>query len=173
MVPSQSVDSIMEKILKCSKDNSYSHLIDHVTELVQAVKCRIHQKAALSATKTEARRTTRLQQIVSEVTHLSDEDRTIFQQWIGAISRSKSVTDEVTWITTASATSKRTVTKSATRSRPTTATPVSNTVKLSYVLSFTPYQDRWTNLTESDALRQKMAEPLLPSDRKQGYIYMF
>jgi hypothetical protein len=149
-------------------------VIKHITKLVQAVMCGVHLKSALSDTKDQPRQK-RLRQLVFDDPSLSIEERSTFQQWLGAISCASLATEEPIWIDhTSPTTSKPTIKETATLPRPSgKAITSAKTVKISSHLKFTPYHDKWTKYTISEALRKKIAEPLLPSDLMQGYVYIF
>jgi hypothetical protein len=179
--PSASITEFSEKISKCDFQNNHVEFIEHITQLARASMCGTHRNVALYPT-----RQAKLKGWVSGFSRLPNADRLAFQYWVTTISIGKSPT--LTELPSAEAQSTTIQVKHEELQSSTSDTTHSEKVA-SHVLRnrvvylpdpqpssgpFAHYQPKWTKpLSVSHALQKVINEPLKPTDKKDGFIYIF
>jgi hypothetical protein len=153
-----------------------SKFLGNIEQLIQTSMCGTHRRAALSRQRQE-----KLEELVTSFAQAPGAEHTEFLVWVDAITSSKrperdqASTVHITRKDRQSAASKTckprdvTVAPSATKSSLTTAHP-----EQVYLTGFLAYQPKSTrHLSVSNALREEIMKPLLPSALKDGFIYIF
>ncbi|KAF2795456.1 DUF1766-domain-containing protein [Melanomma pulvis-pyrius CBS 109.77] len=178
--PLDIVNETFQNISTCIKETNYTALLEQIERLVHAAMCGSHQIAALTGPKSDPRMA-KLKGLVSNLMHISNEDRSKFVTWINAIANinlppgEQNATNDDLSIKIEPATSKS-YTARKTPALPSTgnATATDVTATLSYAPTFRPYLPKCTaKLSVSEALRSRITEPLNITDLKDGFIYIF
>jgi hypothetical protein len=169
----EDVSGVLKKLTRCKNEKNYCSMLSHIEELVQAVMCGTHQNTALKQPKDKKRpkaksKVVELGQLLEDIKHMEEVDRSILTQWLDAISDSHASIDHISWLYTI-ATNSKPVSQSKVK-----AATAQHKVRVSVSPNFTPYEPQKTmNLTVSSALHQKATSPLGARDQTPGFIYLF
>lgn len=171
--PLACVDKILRTMSSLDKETNYKDILDQVEKLVEAVMCGSHINAALSNSKANSRMI-KIRKLTSDLATLSTEDRLAMRTWIKAILSCDSSSDLQSITTTYPYMDK---TSATSRSGTAQSTPTSldkTTAETSYLPKFVSYQPKWSlNRSVTQALLHVIANPLKPTDLKDGFIYIF
>jgi hypothetical protein len=171
--PAQSTDIIFNEISRCNIDTESTKLLRYIRALVQAVQCGTHCNAALSPLRTK-----KLTDIASDLSQLSEKDRSDFKAWVKAISNRNRALDVRDHIKKEVLVDEKPARSEVSHSKPPPSTPRASRARNTPVLSSSPefsrYQPLWSKrLSEFSALHKVIAEKLKPSHLKSGFIYVF
>ncbi|KAF1834800.1 DUF1766-domain-containing protein [Decorospora gaudefroyi] len=170
------LDKSFQKLSRYHNEARYSALIDEMEKLVDAVTCRSHRKVTQSAAKSDPS-TTRMRSLVFHLSHARNQKHSELTRWINAISDPDLPSDahhdaacDMKPATNPSSTPRRTVRLSPPKSNSTAVAPTA--IPCRFKLS--PYQPKWTSkLSEQEALLSIISTPLKPTEKKDGFIYIF
>jgi hypothetical protein len=174
--PSGSIDVIIKDISKCNVATNPTVLLGHIERLARAVMCGTHRNSALSK-----KRQDQLRILVASFSKSRAEDYTDFQAWIDNITAlssspiAKDLIKTATRVEHGVAPSRSRKAAGELSLQPATETTTAKaTDAVLHIPKFLPYQPKSTrSLSVPDALREELFKPLKPTDKKEGFIYIF
>ncbi|KAF2832832.1 DUF1766-domain-containing protein [Ophiobolus disseminans] len=153
------VEQVFRNLSRSNVEHDYAAILKHVEDLMHAAQCGRHRNSADT-------RLDKLRAQAPDLADLSSNKRSSISVWVDAISNPSAPQQHDT-----QSDDKPVSTKSS--SSKTTRSPSPN-VRLSYSLTFTPYQPKSQARTSiQKALLSIITQPLKPTDKKHGFIYIF